>query len=164
MEPILKYFEPDQDVVELLTTGLNCHPLVAKLLCARGIASVEDAQFFLNPNFDAISNPFDLKDMDKAVHRIHTALENKEKILIFGDFDADGVTSTSMLVNFFDYCDANVTWYIPHRIKEGYSLQTDHIDYAIDQDVDLIITVDCGVSSNDAVTKARLEDIDIMGF
>ncbi len=162
MEPILKYFEPDQDVIELLTTGLNCHPLVAKLLSARGIASVEDAQFFLNPNFDAISDPFDLKDMDKAVHRIHTALENKEKILIFGDFDADGVTSTSMLVNFFEYCDANVTWYIPHRIKEGYSLQTDHIDYAIEQDVDLIITVDCGVSSNDAVTKARLEDIDII--
>ncbi|SDT84849.1 single-stranded-DNA-specific exonuclease [Desulfobacula phenolica] len=162
MDTILKYLEPDREIVERLTKGLNCHPLLAKMLSARGITNIEDANFFLNPNVENLTNPFFLKDMDKAVKRIFTAIENKEKILIFGDFDADGVTSTALLSDFFEYCDANVSWYIPHRIKEGYSLQTDHIQMASDQDIDLIITVDCGVSSHEAVIKAKLEDIDVI--
>ncbi len=162
MDTILKYSEPDQEIANQLTKGLGCHPLLAKLLSARGIKSVEDATFFLNPNFKNLTDPFFLKDMDKAVERIFIAIKNKEKILVFGDFDADGVTSTALLSDFFEYCDANVSWYIPHRIKEGYSLQTDHIQMASDQDIDLIITVDCGVSSHDAVIQANLEDIDVI--
>ncbi|MBU1583476.1 MAG: DHH family phosphoesterase, partial [Proteobacteria bacterium] len=154
MDTILKYFEPDQKTVELLTRGLDCHPLLAALLSSRGITSIEDARFFLNPNFENLTDPFLLKDMDKAVERILTAVENKEKILVFGDFDADGVTATALISDFLDYCDANVSWYIPHRIKEGYSLQPDHIQLASNQDIDLIITVDCGVSSHEAVEKA----------
>ena len=162
MDAILKYFEPDQKTVELLTRGLNCHPLLATLLSARGITNVKDAEFFLTPNFKNLTAPFLLYDMDKAVARILTAVENKEKILVFGDFDADGVTSTALLSNFLEYCDANVSWYIPHRIKEGYSLQPEHIQMASDQDIDLIITVDCGVSSHEAVEKANSEDIDVI--
>ncbi|MBU1341562.1 MAG: DHH family phosphoesterase, partial [Proteobacteria bacterium] len=162
MDTILKYFEPDQKTVELLTRGLDCHPLLAALLSSRGITSIEDARFFLNPNFENLTDPFLLKDMDKAVERILTAVENKEKILVFGDFDADGVTATALISDFLDYCDANVSWYIPHRIKEGYSLQPDHIQLASNQDIDLIITVDCGVSSHEAVEKANLEDIDVI--
>ncbi|WP_457551940.1 single-stranded-DNA-specific exonuclease RecJ [Desulfobacula sp.] len=162
MDTLLKYFEPDQKIVKFLTKGLDCHPLLATLLSARGIKTIEDARFFLNPDFKNLTNPFLLKDMDKAVERIFTALENKEKILIFGDFDADGVTATSLLSDFLEYCDANVSWYIPHRIKEGYSLQSKHIQMALDQDIDLIITVDCGVSSHEAVEKAGLEDIDVI--
>ena len=162
METILKYFDPDQETVNLLTKGLECHTLLARLLSARGISTVEDAIFFLNPSFKNLTDPFLLKDVDKAVDRIFTAVENQEKILVFGDFDADGVTSTALLCDFLEYCGANVSWYIPHRIKEGYSLQPDHIQMATDQDIDLIITVDCGVSSHEAVKEANLEDIDII--
>ena len=162
MDTILKYFEPDQKIVEFLSKGLNCHPLLATLLCARGITSLEAARIFLNPSFENLIDPFLLKDMDKAVERIFTAVENKEKILVFGDFDADGVTATALLSDFLEYCEANVSWYIPHRIKEGYSLQRDHIQMAIGQDIDLIITVDCGITSLEAVKKAGFEDIDII--
>jgi len=162
MDTTLKYFEPDQEKVELLTSGLNCHPVLATLLFARGVTSVEKARFFLKPSFENLVNPYLLKDMDKAVKRIYTAIQNREKILIFGDFDADGVTATALLSEFLEYCDADVSWYIPHRIKEGYSLQTDHIQMASDRDIDLIITVDCGIGSHEAVENAGLEDIDVI--
>ena len=162
MDATLKYFDPDQETVDLLTKGLDCHPLLAVLLSARGISTVEDAIFFLNPNFQNLTDPFLLKNMDKAVDRIFTAVKHQEKILIFGDFDADGVTSTALLSDFLEYSGANVSWYIPHRIKEGYSLQPDHIQMAVDQDIDLIITVDCGVTSHEAVKDANLEDIDVI--
>lgn len=100
--------------------------------------------------------------MDKAVERIWTAICNHEKILIFGDFDADGITSTSVLNDFFSCINADVSWYIPHRTKEGYSLKKAHIDMAADQGIDLIITVDCGSDSNEAVLAAKKEDIDII--
>ena len=162
MDTIIKYFEPDQEIVNLLAKELNCHVLLATLLCTRGIKTLEDARFFLNPDFKNLIDPFLLKDMNKAVERILTAVENKEKILIFGDFDADGVTATALLSDFLEYCDANVSWYIPHRIKEGYSLQPGHIQMALEQEIDLIITVDCGVSSHKAVEKATFEDIDVI--
>jgi len=162
MESLLKYFKPEPDAVEQLGNGLNCHPVLAVLLLARGISTIEDARFFLNPSFKDLIDPFVLKDMHKAVERIFTAIKNNEKILIFGDFDADGVTATALITDFLEYCDANVSWYIPHRIKEGYSLQPGHIEMAVDLDIDLLITVDCGVSSHDAVKKAALEDIDII--
>ncbi len=162
MDTILKYFEPDKEKIDLLTKGLGCHQVISSLLTGRGITNIDDASFFLNPNFDNLIDPFLLKDMDKAVERIFTAIKNQEKILIFGDFDADGITSTALLCEFLEYCEANISWYIPHRIKEGYSLQIDHIQMAVDQNIDLIITVDCGVSSHDAVEKASCEDIDII--
>lgn len=162
MAPALKYKKTDPDLIERLSQKLCCHPVLAKLLADRGILDSNEADFFLNPTFENLTDPFLLKDMSKSVRRIYTAVLNKEKILIFGDFDADGITSTALLVDFLAQCDAEITWYIPHRIKEGYSLQVSHIDFALDQDIDLIITVDCGISSHDAVEKARLEDIDVI--
>ena len=162
METILKYFKPDEKQIDLLSQGLGCNRILSSLLAARGITNIEDARFFLNPNFNNLVDPFLLKDMDKGVQRIFTAIKNREKILIFGDFDADGVTSTALLSQFLEHCDANVSWYIPRRIKEGYSLQSDHIQMAVTQDIDLIITVDCGVTSLDAVQQAKLEDIDVI--
>ena len=162
MDTILKYFDSDPEIVAALTRGLGCHPLLSRLLFARGICTVEDAAFFLHPTVENLTDPFQLKDMDKAVERIFTAINNKEKILVFGDFDADGVTATALLSDFLDYCEADLSWYIPHRIKEGYSLQPDHIQMAVEQDIDLIITVDCGISSHEAVNAASLEDIDVI--
>lgn len=162
MDTQLTYFQADPGAVDRLSSGLGCHPLLATLLYARGLTTVSEAQNFLEPKLENLTDPFLLTDMDIAVKRIFRAITNQEKILIFGDFDADGVTSTALLTDFFEYCGAAISWYIPHRIKEGYSLQPDHISMAVDQDIDLILTVDCGISSHDAVLAARNEDIDVI--
>jgi single-stranded-DNA-specific exonuclease len=158
----LKYSDPDPTKVEFLRKQLGCHPVLARLLVLRNLNTVKDVKEFLHPGFENLSNPFILKDMDKATQRIAKAIENKEKILVFGDFDADGITSTVILTEFLEYCQANVSWYIPHRIKEGYGIQAKHVKMASDQDVDLIITVDCGVSNFNAAEQALLEDIDLI--
>ena len=162
MGTLLTYSESPPDKTKALCNALGCHPVIASLLWSRGFHSPESAQFFLNPNFDQLTNPFKLKDMDIAVDRIYSAIQNKEKIMVFGDFDADGVTATALLHDFFSRIEADISWYVPHRIKEGYSLQVSHIAMAADLNVDLIITVDCGVTSNDAVLAARDEDMDVI--
>lgn len=162
MEIKLTYTTPDRNVVQRLQKALGCHPVIAGLLAEKGITTADEAKFFLNPDYSRLSNPFELKDMGKAVERIHTAVRNKEKILIFGDFDADGVTATAMLYQFLSLVEADLSWYVPHRAKEGYSLQLPHIEMAVSMAVDLIITVDCGISSHEAVQAAAREDIDVI--
>ena len=162
MDINLTYAAPDTGIARTLEQALDCHPVIAGLLADRGITTPDQARFFLNPDYSKLSNPFTLKGMDKAVQRIYTAVINKEKILIFGDFDADGVTATAMLYQFLSIVEADLTWYIPHRNKEGYSLHPPHIEMAVSMDVDLIITVDCGIGSQKAVETARLEDIDVI--
>lgn len=162
MKTIVTYSNPDKGISNQLAHELKCHPVLADILVSRGIQSYDEAIFFLSPGLERLTDPFLLKDMDKAVERVFTAVKNKEKILVFGDFDADGVTATAMLTEFLDYCDANVSWYIPHRFKEGYSFAPDHAQMAMDQDIDLIITVDCGITSNQAIYNAMNEDIDVI--
>ncbi len=162
MDTIIQYAKPDPAVVELFVTHLDCHPLLARLLSIRNIRTLQEARTFLDPRLETLKNPFSLKDMDAAVERLAAAVENKEKILVFGDFDADGVTATALLVDFLEHCRADVSWYIPHRTREGYGLQVPHVRMAADQDVDLIVTVDCGVTSVDAVREAAVEDIDVI--
>ena len=162
METQITYANPDAAAVKGLIDSLNCHPVLAALLVDRGVISPDNARFFLDPDFNQLTNPFELKDMSAGVERIYTAVVNKEKILIFGDFDADGVTATSLVYEFLCRVEADVTWYIPHRTKEGYSLHPPHIDTAADMNVDLIITVDCGISANEAIEAAADEDIDVI--
>ena len=162
MKPLLTFAQPDPRGVERLSKALGCSPVLAGLLHDRGIQTPEEACFFLNPTFEQLKDPFTLADMDKAVERIHTAVFNREKIMVFGDFDADGVTATSLVYDFLTHVDADVTWYVPHRTKEGYSLHPPQIDKAVLLAVDLIITVDCGITSVEAVQAARLEDIDVI--
>lgn len=162
MKPLLTFAQPDPQGVERLSKALGCSQVLAGLLHDRGIQTPGEARFFLNPTFDRLTDPFTLADMDKAVERIHTAVVNREKIQVFGDFDADGVTATSLVYDFLTHVDADVTWYIPHRTKEGYSLHPFQIDTAVLLAVDLIITVDCGITSVEAVQAARLEDIDVI--
>jgi single-stranded-DNA-specific exonuclease len=158
----LTYATPDPEGVRLLCRDLGCHPVTAALIWNRGFTSVEAARLFLNPGFDHLTDPFSMKDMEKAVLRIYAAVINKEKILIFGDFDADGVTATTLIHDFLCVVDADLTWYIPHRIKEGYGISPDHIHMAAQWGVDLIITVDCGIGGVDAVAAAADEDMDVI--
>ncbi len=161
-QTITSHVHAGSETAQVLAEKLECHPVLAMLLAARGICDPDQARFFLNPDFTRLTDPFMLKDMDKAVARIHTAVVNHEKILVFGDFDSDGVTATALLVDFFEYCAADVSWYIPHRAREGYSLNNDHVKMAAQRDIDLIITVDCGIAANEPVRNATDEDIDVI--
>ena len=158
-----KILQPDAPSVKNLCDNLNCDPITATLLVNRKIDTTESALKFLNPSFNDIRSPFSIKDMDIAIRRIYRAIKDSEKILIFGDYDVDGITSTSILFNFLQNTGADAHYYIPHRTKEGYSLQVIHIsDYAIPNKFDLIITVDCGASSHEAVKTAQNAGIDVI--
>ncbi|RZB29678.1 MAG: single-stranded-DNA-specific exonuclease [Desulfobacteraceae bacterium Eth-SRB1] len=155
--------QPDTHSVEKISKSLQCSPVMANILVNRKISSPDDAGAFLNPLLKNMRPPFSIKDMDAAVNRIYSALLNHEKILIFGDYDVDGITATTILYEFLHYAGADASYYIPHRIKEGYGLHTKHItDYAIPNRINLIITVDCGSSSNNAVKEAQRAGIDII--
>ena len=162
MNTHLTYATPDPAGVRLISHGLGCHPVTAGLIWNRGITTVDAARFFLNPTFDSLADPFSMKDMQKAVERIYTAVVNREKILIYGDFDADGVTAATLIHEFLSLVDADVSWYIPHRVKEGYGIAPFHIHMAAARHIDLIITVDCGISGMEAVAAAAAEDMDVI--
>ena len=142
---------------------LKCHNITAHLLSNRQINTIDEANAFLYPPLKNIKPPFSIIDMDIAVERIFNALKANEKILVFGDYDVDGVTSTIVLLDFLNYINANVGFYIPDRIDEGYSLRAQHFkNEAIMKDVRLIITVDCGIENAEAATVAKERGIDII--
>jgi single-stranded-DNA-specific exonuclease len=163
MQKRWQLLQPDAPTVQTICNALNCNPVTAMILVNRKILSETDAYAFLNPSLNNIRPPFAIKDIDVAVHRIYEALSRHEKILIFGDYDVDGITATTILLEFFQYAGANVCYYIPHRSKEGYGLQSNHIiDEALPRGINLIITADCGSHSHGAVEAARHAGIDVI--
>lgn len=163
METRWQIIEPDRAVADAIRRRLGCDPVTAGLLANRKIADPEAAGRFIRPTLGDLRPPFGLRDTEHAVERIATAITSEEKILIFGDYDADGVTATAVLWKFLSYAGADVDYYIPHRIDEGYGLSENHIpDVAIPGKFDLIITVDCGIGSIAAVEAARNAGIDVI--
>jgi single-stranded-DNA-specific exonuclease len=155
--------QPDIHLIEKLCGILNCHPAVASILINRNIFSTEDVSNFFNTSLDQLSPPFSIKDMDVAVDRIVEAITYKEKILIFGDYDVDGITATTIFLEFLLSVNADVSYYIPHRIAEGFGLKKKHIsDVAMPNGIHLIITVDCGSEGQDAVNAAKDAGIDVI--
>jgi len=156
MEKQWQTIDPDPETVRRLFRQVGCSPLVARLLAIRGIESKNQATHFLHPSLSDLTPPMKLAGMDDAVHSVHRALAAGEKILVFGDYDADGITATAALVSFLRHCGARASYYIPHRIADGYGLGADFItNRAIPAGVGLIITADCGSGSSDAVSLAR---------
>ncbi len=154
--------KPDPKQVRVLQQAFGLHPVVATVLVNRGFDTEAAVKSFLYPAPGAMTPPFALKDMDRAVSRIHAALESGERILVFGDYDADGVTATAMLVLFFRSIGADVRYLLPHRQKEGFGLKEIHVDTAVDIGTDLIITVDCGAVDHAAVEAANRSGIDVV--
>ena len=155
--------KPDTDLVGRLSRNLKCHPITAALLVNRDIQTEKEASDFLNVSLKNLRSPFELRDMHHAVERIHRAITNHENILLFGDYDVDGVTATAILLDFLGDIGANVTAYIPHRLNEGYGLQVSHITHlARPNKIDLVITADCGSTNFEAVAKARELGIDVI--
>jgi single-stranded-DNA-specific exonuclease len=163
MEKKWQILKPDAEAVKNLGAQLHCHPITATILVNRNLTSAREASSFVTSPLSAVRTPFSLKDMDVAVERIYRAIIDNENILIFGDYDVDGITATAVLLDFLRGIGAKVSAYIPHRIKEGYSLQTHHIsDTALPNRIQLIITADCGSGSHDAIISARESGIDVI--
>lgn len=161
MEKQWQVINPDPETLRTLSRQIQCSPLVARLLANRGIQSKGQAIRFLHPSFSALTPPLKLAGMAGAVQRIQRALADDEKILVFGDYDADGITATALLIAFLKRCGARVRYTIPHRITDGYGMGTDFISKrAIQAGVGLIITADCGSGSSDAISLARRAGID----
>ena len=135
---------------------------LARLLINRDIDSIEKAKNYLNPDISQLHNPFEMFDMNKSLNRIEKAILEKEKICIYGDYDVDGITSVAMLYNFIKKLEGNAIYYIPDRLEEGYGLNTEAIKKIIALDVNLIITVDCGIRSVDEVDLANDSNIDVI--
>lgn len=155
--------KPDAVAIKKLSARLHCHPITAAVLINRNLTSAEAASNFLTPSLQRVRSPFDLKDMNAAVNRIYRAIVGNEKILIFGDYDVDGISATAVLLDFLRAIGANVTYYIPHRITEGYSLQPQHIvDHVLPNRIQLVITTDCGSGSHEAIAAAGKSGIDVI--
>lgn len=157
------YAEPEQEeTIPTLQEQLGVPPKIARLLALRGIDSFDKAKSFFRPNLSKIHDPFLMKDMDKATERLATAIRDRQKILVYGDYDVDGTTSTSILFIFLKRFGVDVDFYIPHRFKEGYGINQEGIDYAIEIDADLIVSVDCGITAIEETEQAKEHGIDLI--
>ncbi|PID26828.1 MAG: single-stranded-DNA-specific exonuclease RecJ [Candidatus Cloacimonadota bacterium] len=154
--------KPDNKLVEQLSKDTNISEIVSELLIKRKISTGDDIEKFLNPDKEIFHNPFLMKDMDLAVERVIEALVNRESILIWGDYDVDGITSTAVLYLFLNNLGANVSYIIPDREIDGYGLSIDGIREAKNNGVSLIITVDCGITSVEEANFANENGIDII--
>jgi single-stranded-DNA-specific exonuclease len=147
-----------------ITDGITVHSnkLINNLLLSRGIRESSEVHKFLKADLEGLHNPFLLKDMDRAVERIDDAIRKREKIVIYGDYDVDGITSTSILYRAFKKLGIDVSYYIPDRMSEGYGINKEAIEYIKSLATDLIITVDCGISAIEEVEYAKSLGIDII--
>lgn len=152
----------ESKTVQDLQAALQVDKSVATLLVQRGIETYEDAKQFFRPSLDDLHDPFLMKDMDKAVVRIETALRNNEHILVFGDYDVDGTTSVALMSSYLKTESDKITTYIPDRYDEGYGVSYKGIDFAYDNECSLIIALDCGVKAIDKVRYALEKGVDFI--
>ena len=144
----------------MLARELSIHSIVSRILTSRRILTPDDANRYLYPSLNNLHNPLLMKDMQKGVQRLIRAINDREKVVIYGDYDADGVTSVAVLLKFLLDIGHTVTYYIPDRIKEGYGLNVPAIDRMKADGVTLLITVDCGTSDHEQISYARSCGID----
>ena len=154
--------KPEKNRVQQLAVALGVDLPIAHLLVQRGIENFNQAKAFFRPQLQDLYDPFLMKDMDKAVARIQRALSNKERILVYGDYDVDGTTSVALLASYLEGKTSEITTYIPDRFKEGYGVSQQGIDYAFDNDLSLIIALDCGVKAIEKVQYAKDKGIDFI--
>ncbi|MCX7953978.1 MAG: single-stranded-DNA-specific exonuclease RecJ [Bacteroidales bacterium] len=154
--------EKDTKAIDALAKELKIPRIIAKLLVERGVYTREQAYDFFNPNYVQLHNPFLLKDMDKAIDRINNAISLNEKILIYGDYDVDGTTAVALLYSFLKKRYNNLLYYVPDRYSEGYGISLKAIDFAKENNVKLIIALDCGIKENDKIKYALEKNIDFI--
>lgn len=162
MKRVWSMQQPQERTAETLRDALGISPVVADILAQRGFGKPEAAIDFLRPSLLNSASPFDFRDMRQAVERLANARDNKEKVLIYGDYDVDGVTSTTLLYQVLVDLGFTAVAYIPHRQDEGYGLHSEAIERAAKADVRVIITVDCGITAAAEVDLARRLGMDVI--
>ena len=153
---------PNDEAIKLLQSQLGISRNTSIILAQRGINNYHIAKSFFRPKFNNLHDPFLMKDMKSATDRIKEAINNKEKILIYGDYDVDGVASTALLTNFLRQKNKNIFPYIPDRETEGYGVSVNGIKKAIKKQVSLIISIDCGIKALKEVEYAKKNNIDFI--
>ncbi|ASB48886.1 single-stranded-DNA-specific exonuclease RecJ [Alkalitalea saponilacus] len=154
--------EVDEDLILQLSQAINVDEILAKLLIQRKVTNFDDAKTYFRPALDHLHDPFIMKDMDKAVKRLLSAIRNGEKIMIYGDYDVDGTTSVALVYSFLRHYYQNLEFYIPDRYKEGYGISMEGIEFAHDAGCHLIISLDCGVKAVTKIAQAKKMGIDFI--
>ena len=152
----------DAEKASQLAAELGLDQVLANLLVQRGIETFDQARAFFRPQLEALHDPFLMKDMDKAVERLHKAITGGEKILVYGDYDVDGTTAVAQVYSFIRQFTQRVEFYIPDRYDEGYGLSYKSLDWAGDNGVTLVITLDCGIKAIEKVEYARAKGIEVI--
>ena len=148
-------YQTDENKVKEIQEKYKINKLLATILVNREITEKSQIEKFLNPKRNDFYNPYEMPDMEKAIERIIKAIENKEKIIIYGDYDVDGITSVTVLKSFLEERGIHVSEYIPNRLEEGYGLNKKAVEYIAKQGNQLMITVDCGISAIEEVEYAN---------
>ena len=154
--------QPEADKIDALSKALNVDTIVATLLVQRGIETFDEAKKFFRPSLNDLYDPFLMKDMRKAVERIEEAINKGENILVYGYYDVDGTTSVALMSAYLMETYPNVATYIPDRYLEGYGISLKGIDFASDNDMSLIIALDCGIKAIDQIKYAKKKGIDVI--
>lgn len=154
--------EPEQSYVQQLQKELGVSSIIAALLVQRGMHTFGAAKAFFRPQWQDLHSPFLMRDMDKAVARIHAALEEDQAIMVYGDYDVDGTTSVALMSSFLNEKTKKITPYIPDRYTEGYGISFKGIDVAVEKGIQLIIALDCGIKAVDKVAYAKKKGIDFI--
>jgi single-stranded-DNA-specific exonuclease len=164
MEKRWKILSADEDKAQALQQVIRINISLCRILAQRGIDNFEKAKDYFRPQLKQLHDPFLMKDMDKAVQRILAALERHEKILVFGDYDVDGTTSVACIYRFLKkiHKEENIAFYVPHRYKEGYGVSKMGIDFAKQNGLNLIISLDCGVKSVELIGYACTLGLDFI--
>lgn len=156
--------KPQGDINDIkhLSAALNVNMVIADLLVQRGIKTFNDAKSFFRPRLSDLHDPYLMKDMDKAVGRLENAIQNQEKVLIYGDYDVDGTTSVAMMYLFLKEYLNNIDFYIPDRYSEGYGISPRSIEYASEENFSLVIVLDCGIKAVEKIKSARQKGLDFI--
>ncbi|PWU02788.1 MAG: single-stranded-DNA-specific exonuclease RecJ [Bacteroidetes bacterium] len=164
MEKKWNILQAPNEKIQTLHQALKINPVICKILVQRGIDTYEASKEFFRPQLSQLHDPWLMKDMDKAVNRVISAMESGEKILVFGDYDVDGTTAVSCMYRFLRkiYDTEKLAFYIPHRYREGYGVSKHGIDFAKENGFSLIISLDCGIKSVDLIRYARTIGIDFI--
>lgn len=162
MEKRWNILQADEQDIITLQQSLKIHPVICRMLVQRHINTYGKAKDFFRPQLSALHSPWLMKDMDKAVNRIISAIDHREKVLVFGDYDVDGTTAVASMYRFLEKIHSPIGFYIPHRYREGYGVSRAGIDFAKENGFTLIISLDCGIKSVELIAYAKDSGIDFI--
>jgi len=153
---------PENGKVEQLSKEINVNPVLSSVLIQRGIDTYKKAKFYFRPSLDSLHDPFLMEDMDLGIERLNRAIHNAENILVYGDYDVDGTTSVALVFSYLKKIYSNVHYYIPDRYEEGYGISKNGIEWADKNNINLIISLDCGIKAVEMTKLANKKGIDLI--